>query len=140
MSPQKLAGAVAVWWTCLSVAAADIGAYFGGKTFGRRSLASIGLGAAGKASPNKTLEGALSGFLASMLVSTIGAAVMHWPLWAVTGPLYGLALSMVALVGDLTASMLKRDGNFKDYGDLLPGHGGLLDRLDGCALLLLSRN
>lgn len=129
--PEKMLAAVAVWWTCLGVAAADIGAYFGGKKFGKRSLASIGLGAAGKASPNKTLEGALSGFLASALVGTAAAFFMKWPLWAVTGPLYGLAVSMVALVGDLTASMLKRDSHVKDFGNLLPGHGGLLDRLDG---------
>lgn len=131
VSPEKLVAAVAVWWTCLGVAASDIGAYFGGKKFGKRSLASIGLGAAGKASPNKTLEGALSGFLASALVGTAAACAMRWPLWAITGPLYGLAVSMVALVGDLTASMLKRDSHVKDFGDLLPGHGGLLDRLDG---------
>ena len=123
--------AIATWWTCLAVASADIGAYFGGKRFGKRSLKAIGLGAAAKASPNKTIEGAISGFMASALVSGLAAAVMRWPYPLLLGPAYGLLLSMVALVGDLTASMLKRDGHFKDFGDLLPGHGGLLDRLDG---------
>ncbi|KAJ8599891.1 hypothetical protein CTAYLR_002802 [Chrysophaeum taylorii] len=131
VDPAKLSTAVAVWWTCLGVAVSDIGAYFGGKRFGTRSLKSIGLGAAAKASPNKTLEGALSGFAASAAVATLGAAAMRWPYWPLAGPLYGLLVSMVALVGDLTASMLKRDGDVKDFGDLLPGHGGLLDRLDG---------
>jgi len=124
-------GSVAVWWTCLGVAAADIGAYFGGKRFGRHSLQSLGLGAAAKASPNKTIEGAVSGFAASALVGMLGARCMRWPRWQQAGFLYGIAISMVALVGDLTASMLKRDCRVKDFGDLLPGHGGLLDRLDG---------
>mmetsp|Transcript_23330 Transcript_23330/g.30257 ORF Transcript_23330/g.30257 Transcript_23330/m.30257 type:complete len:277 (+) Transcript_23330:197-1027(+) len=122
---------VAVWWTCLAVAVADIGAYFGGKRFGKRSLRSIGLGAAAKASPNKTIEGALSGFAAAALTTSIAAYIMHWRLPFILGPIFGLAISMTALVGDLTASMLKRDSKIKDFGSFLPGHGGLLDRLDG---------
>jgi len=130
MAPHASA-AVATWWTCLGVAASDIGAYFGGKALGRHTLKAIGLGAAAEASPNKTIEGALSGFLASALVATLGAFAMRWPCPYLVGPAYGLLVSMVALVGDLTASMLKRDGAVKDFGSLLPGHGGLLDRLDG---------
>lgn len=55
---------------------------------------------------------------------------MQWPLWPITGAFYGLVLGFIALVGDLTASMMKRDAKFKDSGNILPGHGGLLDRMD----------
>ena len=138
-------GAQALWWTCLTVAVSDIGAYFGGKTWGKHSLCSLGLGAAAEASPNKTIEGALSGFLAAGLCSALGACAMRWPLWPLAGLSYGVAVSMLALLGDLTASMLKRDAGVKDFGHLFPGHGGVLDRLDGyffvapIALVLLPR-
>lgn len=65
-----------------------------------------------------------------MVSSMIGANLMQWPFWAVTGSLYGVMLAVIALVGDLTASMMKRDANMKDSGNILPGHGGLLDRID----------
>lgn len=86
--------------------------------------------AAGAASPKKTIEGALGGLVACTLFSVLGAYVMQWPLWIATGTLYGIMLSVISLVGDLTASMMKRDAKMKDSGSLLPGHGGVLDRID----------
>ena len=59
---------------------------------------------------------------------------MKWPYWAVTGTLYGLILGFIGLVGDLTQSMMKRDAGVKDSGNILPGHGGLLDRIDSFML------
>ena len=113
----------------MSIACADIGAYFGGKRFGRHSLDKVGLGAAAKASPNKTTEGAVSGLVSAGLCSYIGAYALRWerPL---LGFVYGAGVATIALVGDLTASMLKRDADVKDFGHLFPGHGGILDRLD----------
>lgn len=122
-------GAIITWWTWTSIVCNDVGAYFIGKKFGKNKLSEIS-SAAGAASPNKTIQGALGGFASCMLFSTIGAYLMSWPYWAFTGASYGLFISSLALVGDLTASMMKRDAKFKDSGSILPGHGGLLDRID----------
>lgn len=59
---------------------------------------------------------------------------MNWPKWQITGIIYGLLMSSVALLGDLTASVMKRDAKMKDSGTVLPGHGGLLDRIDSYML------
>lgn len=122
-------GAIVTWWTWCSIAFADVGAFFMGKAFGKHKLSIISA-AAGSASPNKTIEGAIAGFLSSSLFSVIGAYTMRWPMFWLSGVLYGLLISFLALVGDLTASMMKRDAKFKDSGNLLPGHGGVLDRID----------
>lgn len=122
-------GKTVTWWTWTSIVFADVGAYFIGKKFGKTKLSRFS-SAAGAASPNKTVEGALGGFFSCSIIAVIGAYLMHWPMWFITGSLYGLMISFIALVGDLTASMMKRDAGFKDTGKLLPGHGGLLDRID----------
>ena len=122
-------GAIATWFTWTSIVAADVGAYFFGKAFGKSKLSNISA-AAGAASPNKSLEGFFGGMLACMAVSYWGAKVMGWPIPLTTGTVYGALLSTISLVGDLTVSMMKRDAKVKDSGDLLPGHGGLLDRID----------
>jgi phosphatidate cytidylyltransferase len=102
--------------------AADIGAYFMGKFFGRTSLSHI--------SPKKTVEGAVFGVCGSVAVAVAGAWYLNWPGWPYTGVVLGLLIGIASLLGDLTESMMKRDAGVKDSGQLIPGHGGILDRTD----------
>jgi len=124
-------GAVVTWWTMISIAAADVGAYFSGKNFGKTSLKEFtGI----SVSPNKTMEGFFGGVLLCSLFATTGAKLMTWPLWWLTGPFYGIMIATLGLLGDLTVSLFKRDAGVKDTGNLLPGHGGILDRVDSYML------
>jgi phosphatidate cytidylyltransferase len=103
------------------IAAADVGAFFGGRRFGRRKLAPV-------VSPGKTWEGLMSGMLAASLAAAVGAVLLGQPLlpWLVLS----LTVALVSVVGDLVESMFKRRTGLKDSGRLLPGHGGVLDRID----------
>lgn len=87
-------------------------------------------GAAEKTSPNKTVEGVIGGCAFSLVLATLGAWIQKWPCWYVLGPVHGVLLALLGLVGDLTASMLKRDAGLKDFGDIIPEHGGIMDRVD----------
>jgi phosphatidate cytidylyltransferase len=103
------------------VIAADVGAYFVGRGFGKHKLAP-------RVSPGKTWEGAAGGLLLVALVAWSWAAYE-----GVTAGAYvaiGVAVGLASIVGDLTESMFKRASGLKDSGVLLPGHGGLLDRID----------
>lgn len=121
-------GVVALVTVIGAAAAADIAAYAVGARIGRRPIAP-------HVSPNKTWEGFVGGLLGAALV---GAAVL--PLAgtrpALHGALVGAAVGLAAFLGDLVASMVKRDLDVKDLGRLLPGHGGVLDRVDGLLLAL----
>jgi phosphatidate cytidylyltransferase len=110
-----------VLWLVLLVIAADVGAYFAGRSLGRRKLAP-------RVSPGKTWEGVLGGLLMVALVAWGGAAHFGLPPLAVVA--FGCFVGVFSIIGDLTESMFKRAAGLKDSGALLPGHGGLLDRID----------
>lgn len=129
-----------VWLTFLfflSVIATDIGAFFVGKFFGRRPLI-------GPLSPRKTIEGSIGGLLCAILMGTIiglvgefgvealGMAPALWPWWQC--PIFAALVSVTAQVSDLSESMIKRDVGRRDAGELIPGHGGMLDRVDSYLL------
>lgn len=122
-------GAVFIFWTWLCIAFSDVAAYFSGRAFGRTKLGAV-CPAAGATSPNKTVEGLVGGTVVSAFLGAVGAYAMRWPAWWITGPAHGAILALLGLVGDLTASMLKRDAGLKDFGDLIPEHGGIMDRVD----------
>ncbi|GAA4940884.1 hypothetical protein GCM10023224_23340 [Streptomonospora halophila] len=100
----------------------DIGGYFAGILMGRHKMAPV-------ISPNKTWEGFGGSVLACMLAGGLTVALMlDGPVWA--GAVLGVAVVLAATVGDLIESLLKRDLGLKDMGRFMPGHGGLLDRVD----------
>jgi phosphatidate cytidylyltransferase len=107
----------------LLIWATDVGAYFTGKRFGKTLLTVI--------SPNKTWEGVAGGLLLCCIVAWIGKITLsltihnEWIYWGVI-----LFLGVASIFGDLFESILKRAAQVKDSGSILPGHGGLLDRLD----------
>ncbi len=114
------------WWILLAVTVTwlnDTFAYFVGRAFGRRKLYE-------RISPSKTWEGALGGALGSILgaVAVARLWIPELPPWAAA--LIGAGAAVLGPVGDLSESMLKRAFGAKDSGRLLPGHGGLLDRID----------
>ena len=100
----------------------DTAAYYGGRALGRHLLAP-------KVSPNKTVEGAIAGLIGSVLAGTIGGALFLGEPWLnVMG--ISAVTSVVGQLGDLAESALKRSAGVKDSSSILPGHGGILDRLD----------
>ncbi|MDE0763786.1 MAG: phosphatidate cytidylyltransferase [Cellvibrionales bacterium] len=118
---------------------ADVGGYFGGKIFGRRQLAP-------QVSPGKTWEGFACGIALQIpiLMLLVLSPALAMPVG--TAALLVFPVALISVFGDLFESMLKRSSGLKDSSSLLPGHGGLLDRMDGVmaglplfALLLLTR-
>ncbi|MGD0837864.1 MAG: phosphatidate cytidylyltransferase [Polyangia bacterium] len=113
-------------WVALAIAvtfANDTGAYLAGRAWGRRKLAPA-------ISPGKTVEGALGGLVANLIV-TFAARALFMPGLTVPDCLWvGIPAAIVGPAGDLVESLLKRGAGAKDSGRLLPGHGGILDRID----------
>jgi phosphatidate cytidylyltransferase len=114
-------GFVLVLWAFIVTWSADIGAFFTGRAFGGAKLAPA-------ISPNKTVSGLVGGVIAATLLGGIWASAndLH-PAWLALAPVFALA----AAGGDLFESWMKRKAGVKDSGALIPGHGGILDRLDG---------
>lgn len=114
-------GLLIAFWVLASVWATDIGAYFAGRTFGGPKLAPT-------ISPNKTWSGLVGGIVAALIVGLLLSRFAGLPLQlAIASPI----LAVIAQIGDLYESGLKRQAGVKDSGTILPGHGGVLDRLDG---------
>jgi phosphatidate cytidylyltransferase len=107
-------------WLLAIVASADIGAYFVGKSVGITSFSAT--------SPNKTLEGVIGGIIASAVLGMIFSPSNIGFLLTIV---ISLLVATASIFGDLFESYLKREANVKDSGDILPGHGGILDRVDG---------
>lgn len=113
-----------IWtsWLLLSVWATDIAAYFTGKAFGKHRIAP-------SISPNKSWEGLAGGMLAAGMITTVFANYvgMNHPSYFIIG----MGLACTAQAGDFLESFVKRKAGLKDSGTLLPGHGGVWDRIDG---------
>jgi phosphatidate cytidylyltransferase len=108
--------------TLLVVWTSDSAAYAFGSRFGRHKLAP-------EISPNKSWEGAIAGALLSFAVAiVVSVTYIHVHLWQ--GALLGVLLNLAAVFGDLSKSLIKRQVGVKDTGNLIPGHGGMLDRID----------
>lgn len=111
----------------------DAGAYFVGLKFGRHKLAPV-------VSPNKTIEGALGGVATAMVGMLLYCLILdiafsQFQINYGMGILYGLFGSVVGVFGDLCFSIIKRQTGIKDYGNLIPGHGGVLDRFDSMMMV-----
>jgi phosphatidate cytidylyltransferase len=113
-------------WVTLALAvtfACDTGAYFAGRSLGRHKLAPA-------VSPGKTVEGGVGGLLAAFAFTVVARYTFFPALTWLDCVLVGLAAGILGPIGDLTESMLKRSAGVKDSGNLIPGHGGMLDRID----------
>lgn len=117
-------------WALTTVAFSDIGGFFAGKYLGKHPYFQ-------HLSPNKTLEGSIGGIISSAVIASIlGIAFGRWlPIDWYHLVILAIGMACLGQVGDLIESLIKRDMDVKDSGNLIPGHGGLLDRIDSYLLL-----
>ncbi|MDP2055631.1 MAG: phosphatidate cytidylyltransferase [Acidobacteriota bacterium] len=120
---HAIAGREAVLLLIATVAVSDTAQYYAGRTFGRTPLAPL-------RSPKKTREGAIGGFIVAPIFLVVAGS--YWlpiaPAWWLAA--LGVGVVIAGIIGDLFESMLKRAADMKDSGTLIPGHGGILDRID----------
>jgi phosphatidate cytidylyltransferase len=121
-------GAYLVWLIFLSSWGCDTCAYCAGSLFGRHKMAP-------RLSPKKTVEGAIGGIAGAALLGFIYASFFGKNMLEIRNPQVACAIAcaiagMISMIGDLAASAIKRNHDIKDYGNLIPGHGGILDRFD----------
>jgi phosphatidate cytidylyltransferase len=115
--------------TVVAAVAADVGGFFVGRSIGRTPLTA--------ASPNKTIEGLVGGVVATLVAVAVVSVVLRiGPFSAGEALVFALVAAVVAPLGDLAESLLKRDLGLKDMGSLIPQHGGVLDRFDGLLFVL----
>ncbi|MDD4568977.1 MAG: phosphatidate cytidylyltransferase [Tepidanaerobacteraceae bacterium] len=111
------------WWIFVTTWACDTGAFFIGIFFGKKLLVP-------HISPKKTVEGSLGGALFSVVVCVIFARFLLPEVGIVHATILGVLIGFVSQIGDLSASLIKRYCRIKDFSNIIPGHGGILDRLD----------
>lgn len=119
-------GKIYIWYVAFSAWGTDVFAYIIGKRFGKHKFSQI--------SPNKSIEGCLAGVIGAVVLTLIYTAVLNNAFnytinYAIIGVI-AVILSVVSQVGDFSASSIKRYTGVKDFGNLIPGHGGILDRFD----------
>ncbi|BAS31425.1 phosphatidate cytidylyltransferase [Dehalococcoides mccartyi] len=112
-----------VLWTLILTSATDTMAFFIGSRFGKQKMAP-------SISPNKSWQGAVGGAVFSIIVAPIFADLMDLPINMFIAMLLGLLVSVAGQTGDIAESLFKRNMHCKDSGNLIPGHGGIMDRLD----------
>ncbi len=122
---QSEFGGYAIWLILGGAWLTDTFAYFTGRTFGKRKLCPL-------ISPHKTVAGAVGGMIGTTLSALIYGLVLsnYCTVQLVPLTIAGLCLGLIAQIGDLTASWMKREQGIKDFGNLMPGHGGVIDRFD----------
>ena len=121
-----ISGKMLIWFVLLSAWGTDIFAYLVGKHFGKHKFS--------KVSPNKTIEGCIGGVIGAILFTEICTYVMNkyfgMEFSYLTVGILTILLSLIGQVGDFAASVIKRHFGIKDFSELFPGHGGMLDRID----------
>ena len=120
---QMLSGPKATLLLIATIVVSDTAQYYSGRAFGRRPLAPT-------ISPKKTVEGAIGGVICGALFMAIALAFVFPATPIIVRILLGLVVVFLGIAGDLFESRLKRDANLKDSSALIPGHGGVLDRID----------
>lgn len=136
--PEKFSKSAGVFLILLAMFCAwmtDTFAYFTGKFLGKHKLCP-------NVSPNKTIEGAVGGVIGNMIACTIMFIIFDkffftvhtLALWQII--IISAVLSVVSMFGDLSASLIKRNHGIKDFGNIFPGHGGVMDRIDSCLFVL----
>ncbi|MCQ1527962.1 phosphatidate cytidylyltransferase [Lutispora saccharofermentans] len=123
---NKTSGNILVWLPFLTAWFSDTGAYFIGSCFGKNKLCP-------SVSPKKTIEGAVGGIIGSAAISTLAGFIfirMGYQINIIHYLFIGLLCGITSILGDLSASSIKRFCKIKDFGNIIPGHGGVLDRFD----------
>ena len=125
-------GNILIWYTIIASWGSDIFAYLIGSRFGKHKFTKI--------SPNKTIEGCIAGVVAAMIISAIYTiiinSVFNLNINLLIMEIIIVILALIGQIGDLLASSMKRYAGIKDFSELIPGHGGLLDRLDSVIFIL----
>ena len=125
-------GKILIWFVFFAAWGTDIFAYFIGKNFGKHKFTEL--------SPKKSIEGCIGGILGAIILVLGYTAVCNEVFNIEINYLYAFGisifLSVISQMGDLAASSVKRHCNIKDYSNLIPGHGGILDRIDSVIFIL----